>query len=72
MKTEPDSHVYPKTFDAKGGMTKRELFAMSAMQGLMSAENESNAGFVSTRALCDYAVTVADSLIEALNKEGKP
>ena len=53
------------------GLTKREHFAALAMQGMLPATFSPNGLQGGTAdALADYAVKVADALIEALNKEG--
>lgn len=51
-------------------MTKREAFAMAAMQGILAAESD-DYGYTSKEATADAAAGYADALIEALNKEPK-
>lgn len=67
MKSNPDQTVYPKTHGQTGGLTKRELFAAMAMQGMVNNSkvciNEQVAGNYAMQ-----AVTAADQLIEELNK----
>jgi hypothetical protein len=46
------------------GLTKREHFAALAMQGILSSDSGQGYEFVSSE-----AVTYADALIKALNKE---
>lgn len=53
-----------------GGLTKREMFAMAAMQGLISGcYAGNNAGFT-VQGNCVAAVEYADALLEALSKTG--
>jgi hypothetical protein len=54
------------TTDVEPGLTKRELFAALAMQGMLSDEGESSwsSGSCATR-----AVSFADALIQALVKQ---
>jgi hypothetical protein len=51
-----------------GGLTKRELFAAMAMQGLLADPNSDGE---SLRNLVTHSVVAADLLIEALSKEKK-
>lgn len=55
---------------ARVGLTKREYFAASVIQGMLPA-TFSPCGLQGGDAdgLADYAVRVSDALIEALNKE---
>lgn len=50
------------------GITKRELFAMAAMQGFASKHQS----WLAFDELASYSVKAADALIKALNKEGEP
>lgn len=50
------------------GLTKRELFAAMAMQGLLAAESE-NWKFPDEETLAARAALQADALIAELNKE---
>ena len=81
--TFPDSNAYPLVPDAKTlkeygevaiqkGLTKRELFAAMAMQGLLSDNDYSpytlrNGDYINT--LGEQCVKYADALIAELNKE---
>lgn len=66
--SEPGVDEYNNTFTriyGYGGLTKRELFAAMAMQGLMARPNwpfDSIAG---------EAIFVADALIDELNKDSE-
>lgn len=57
------------------GLTKREIFAMAAMQGLLAQLNESDSWPINDKCGNPYlaiglsAVTHADALIAALNAE---
>lgn len=70
MKTEPDSFAYPIAYDDNdvnmvyGGLTKRELFAAMAMQGLQTWPDD-----LSQQKLSKWAVNQADALIAELNKD---
>lgn len=56
-----------KQLQADRGLTKREAFAMAAMQGyLASYPSDSSPNAVN---VAKYSVEYADALIEALNKE---
>lgn len=73
-------NVFPETIyteDGKNGLTKRELFAAMAMQGLLAAVysnkemlnefTKTNRGHVSGReAITENALSYADGLIKAL------
>jgi len=50
-----------------GGLTKREIFAMAAMQGMLSSW-PANSKFVPVTT-AQHAIEFADALIEELNKE---
>lgn len=49
------------------GLTKRELFAAMAMQGLFSCGRYGS----SPEGLSQYAVSIADALINELNKQNE-
>jgi len=58
------------------GLTKRELFASTAMQGLLANYDEEKlselsewVGVRAEQALAEMSVELADALIEALNKK---
>jgi hypothetical protein len=64
-------YANPDVFvDEQLGMTKREYFAAMAMQGFLSQVTE-NFGWNEGEETAEAAVTQADALIEALNKEAK-
>lgn len=48
-------------------LTKREQFAMAAMQGILSDPNYSNTGINS---IANYSIEAADVLLAKLNKDG--
>jgi hypothetical protein len=62
MKTDPNTSVFPHNGSFAQGLTKRELFAAMAMQGLLASPCPSGAEQVN-------AVICADKLIEELNKD---
>ena len=66
--TLPTAEVTPSPMDAVG-LTKRELFAAMAMQGMMLYQTPDGQQ-PHARAIATWAVQQADALIEALN-EGK-
>lgn len=70
--TQYDSDHEPYV-SAIGGLTKRELFAMSAMQALISVPDKSfeNRGKDGVPILAGYAVEYADALIKALEVGGE-
>ena len=57
--------VNPEVWNTYPGLTKRELFAAMAMQGLCASLNE---GSWSYEQLSEYSVKHADALIKELNK----
>ena len=75
MKTNGDHGAYAMCDDAmfiQNGLTKRELFAAMAMQGLLSDNDYSpytlrNGDYINT--LGEQCVKYADALIAELNKE---
>lgn len=74
MKTEAVDSAYPFHFQirdtarSEGGLTKRELFAAMAMQGLANGFGWCPGRIMNELELTDDAVTLADTLIERLNK----
>ncbi len=69
MKTNPNENIVAGIDDAPGtGLTKREYFSALALQGLLSAARDHNSGAYS---IATKAVTLADSLILALNETSK-
>lgn len=82
MKTEPNDSIKPKWTRyngediPEGGLTKREMFAAMAMQGmlantLVSQSIDMTAPSRFYTILSAASVMQADALIEALNKETK-
>lgn len=68
--TNPDEIAFPVVIPSNElypGLTKRELFAAMAMQGLCSQESKC----YFDGAIAAYAVEYADALIAELNKEQK-
>jgi hypothetical protein len=59
------SNFAPERYNPEFGLTKRELFAAMAMQGLLSDPEES--GVYAT--VADVAVKYADALIERLSAD---
>lgn len=49
------------------GLTKRDLFAMAAMQGILSDPNSS---YVGADIIANYSVEAADALLAELDKDG--
>jgi len=47
--------------ESSGGLTKREMFAMAAMQGLCASQ-----GYASTKSTVDKAIEIADELLKQL------
>lgn len=66
--TNGNDLVYPTNDCREGTLTKRELFAAMAMQGILSNGScvDENAY---TNIITKDAVRMADALIEQLNKE---
>lgn len=67
MKTEPNESMHPITdnvLTCDKGLTKREYFAAMAMQGICA-----NTSRYEPDRLANYAVRIADYLIEELNKQ---
>lgn len=61
--------AYPEYFDNGGrGLTKRELIAAMAMQGLCANSDEQLAKADGAR-IAEWAVTQADALLAQLSKE---
>jgi hypothetical protein len=69
FETQPNAVAFPASEKdhtlATHGLTKREIFAMEALNGLIQGEDMSH-GY--TQELASIAVKYADALIEALNK----
>lgn len=61
-------------FENHNGLTKREDFAKSAMQGLLSSMNLAEIHSASTSDVCaivNLSIEMADELLEALDKPVK-
>ena len=56
---------------SKPGLTKRELFAMAAMQGQLSRTTASFGGFANTEQLVESSVSYADWLLDELAKPAR-
>jgi hypothetical protein len=71
LETCPNDGAYPLAADhgLQEGLTKRELFAAMAMQGLIGTFD---ARQDTDRSLANASVIIADALIAALSKEPKP
>lgn len=70
-KLKQNAPAFPETSDCYySGLTKREIFAMSAMQGILSNEDLMSYydGEEPFKSLSHDAVTLADALLEALAK----
>lgn len=52
------------------GLSKRELFAAMAMNGLLASSPESNGGFSTAAAMANAAIEAADALLAELAKGG--
>jgi hypothetical protein len=63
----PVKHSYGEEFFTAGGLTKRELIAAMAMQGMLANSNLVNGS--TTSLIADWAVNHADALIERLNAD---
>ena len=79
VKTESHAPIFPAqaidqhgTIDHFPGITKREYFAAMAMQGIAAEYVEihkNNTSSFSPDAVADFAVLLADKLIDKLNKK---
>lgn len=63
--TRPDDRAYPGT--VAPGLTKREIFAMAALQGLCARSDP-----VVAKGHAYWAVELADALIAELNSRETP
>ena len=61
----PVKHSYGEEFFTVGGLTKRELIAAMAMQGLLATPGE----YEHAKTIAQWAVDQADALIERLNAD---
>lgn len=57
--------AYPTSHELYGGLTKRELFAAMAMQGILARTEATKSG------ICRDAVRLADALLAELSEEPK-
>ncbi len=62
--TNGNDKVYPTSDCSQDTLTKRELFAAMAMQGLLAHDSDRRIAYIA-----DDAVEAADALIAELNKE---
>lgn len=68
MNTNENDPINPTGHNQTGtGLTKREYFSAKALQGFCAADYTANSGFTHEY-LADWAVNMADALIERLNK----
>ncbi len=67
----PEVQLNPKFNFHTYGLTIRQIFAMEAMQGLISSNNNNGnaSAFMPIEEQANISVCYADALIEALNKE---
>jgi hypothetical protein len=63
--------AYPTSHELYGGLTKREVFAMAAMQGLLSNLAEIRREGFKDHEIEEFAVMRADALLAELAKEAK-
>ena len=71
MTTKPNDKIDADgAWDYSHGLTKRELFAAMAMQGVLAYVKKSAPDPEEQKIMAKYAVEQADALIEALN-DGK-
>ena len=68
----PDLNNHPSDWY---GLTKREYFALMAMQGLLTRvpkrfDGETDLGILESKRIAEESVIMADELIKALNKGG--
>lgn len=64
---KPDDDAYAS--DTDSGLSKREIFAMATMQGLVSSVTIGRIDHMNL--MCETSVQYADALIEALNKSSE-
>ena len=60
------SYFFPEQYNPEFGLTKRELIAAMAMQGLMSSRNLQGVAF---ETVAQISTMAADALIERLNAD---
>lgn len=75
-KTSPNSQAFGFASDHifYKGLTKREYFAVAAMQGLLTRvpkrdNGQVDLGVLESKRIVEESVIIADELIEQLNKE---
>lgn len=75
MAIQADDNIYPlykrevpEEWTVKDGMTKREHFAVMAMQGLVAHYGYGEAPVADAEEMAQWAVKLADALIQALNR----
>lgn len=75
MELQPSDNVYPlykreapEEWSVTNGITKREYFAVMAMQGLIAHYGYGEAPAANGQEIAQWAVTLSDCLIEALNQ----
>ena len=61
------SHFLPEQYNPEFGLTKRELFAAMALQGMLAEQKEDGPNPVSLDVAC--AIEYADELIRQLSTE---
>jgi hypothetical protein len=61
----PVKYLFGEEFFTVGGLTKRELIAAMAMQGLLATPGE----YEHAKTIAQWAVDQADALIERLNAD---
>jgi uncharacterized protein YicC (UPF0701 family) len=59
------SYFFPEQYNPEFGLTKRELIAAMAMQGLLATPGE----YEHAKTIAQWAVDQADALIERLNAD---
>lgn len=64
----PPGSTTPTDFAAVGGLTKRELFAAMAMQGMLASSTQFSPEWVSKHVV-DAAIRFADKLIAKLDEK---
>lgn len=65
--TKPNDPITDSIISVNHGLTKRELFAALAMQGILASGDYDSFG---TASIYEASVYYADALINELNKEG--
>ena len=60
-----DGEVWSEEYDTADGLTKREMMAMAAMQGLVAS---SDCGYSDCKYMAEDAVSIADALLAELER----